>query len=70
MASSEQVAGASAPVPEPSNQPPGRSRAVVQGRLPISELAYDRAGGPSPFGDDLQFPLPVEHLRYTHTTTA
>ncbi|GFJ91358.1 succinate dehydrogenase/fumarate reductase iron-sulfur subunit [Phytohabitans rumicis] len=28
------------------------------GRLPISEITFDKAGGPSPFGDDLTFPLP------------
>ena len=46
-----------------------RSRNMPDGRLPVSELAFDLPGGPSPFGDDVQFPLPVEQLRYTHTTT-
>ncbi len=46
-----------------------RSQPAKDGRLPVSEVAYDRPGGPSPFGDDIEFPLPVEELRYTHTTT-
>jgi len=35
-------------------------------RLPVSELAFDRPGGPSPFGEDLTFPLPAERLEYRH----
>lgn len=46
-----------------------RSRPVEPGRLPISELAFDRPAAPSPFGDDVVFPLPVEQLQYTHTVT-
>ena len=40
-----------------------RAKVVKPGRLPVSEVAYDRAGAPSPFGDDVTFPLPVENLR-------
>ena len=40
-----------------------------EGRLPVSELIADRAAAPSPFGDDQTFPLPVEELTYTPTTT-
>jgi succinate dehydrogenase / fumarate reductase iron-sulfur subunit len=36
------------------------------GRLPISEFAFDRAAAPSPFGDDVKFPLPSEDLNYHH----
>jgi hypothetical protein len=32
----------------------------------VSEFAADMAGSLSPFGSDLEFPLPVEKLRYTH----
>lgn len=39
------------------------------GHLAVSELLSDRAAAPSPFGDDQTFPLPVEHLTYTPTTT-
>ena len=44
-------------------QPKSRAKVVKPGRLPVSEVAYDRAGAPSPFGDDVTFPLPVENLR-------
>jgi hypothetical protein len=40
-----------------------------RGHLPVSELIADRAAAPSPFGDDQTFPLPVEELTYTPTTT-
>lgn len=33
-------------------------------RLPVSEILFDRAGAASPFGDDLQFPLPAGALNY------
>jgi hypothetical protein len=46
-----------------------RARSPKVGHLAVSELVADRAGGPSPFGDDLTFPLPVEELTYTATTT-
>lgn len=32
----------------------------------ISEFAADVAGSLSPFGDDLEFPLPLERLSYQH----
>jgi hypothetical protein len=35
---------------------------------PISELAADRTGALSPFGD-LTFPLPAEDVPYTHPVT-
>lgn len=69
MASAEQLPGTSVEVGEPSEAVSTRTRPVKPGHLPVSELVADRAGGPSPFGDDLTFPLPVEELRYTHTTT-
>jgi hypothetical protein len=46
-----------------------RARTAKQGHLPVSELVADRAAAPSPFGDDQTFPLPVEELTYTPTTT-
>ena len=39
------------------------------GHLPVSEIVAARAAAPSPFGDDQEFPLPVEDLTYTPTTT-
>jgi hypothetical protein len=62
MATSEHVA-----LPQPPE--PARGVPVKAGRLPVSELAADRPGGPSPVGDDVVFPLPVDELRYTHTVT-
>jgi hypothetical protein len=35
---------------------------------PVSELAADRTGALSPFGD-LTFPLPAEDLPYVHPVT-
>ena len=32
----------------------------------VNELAADQAGSLSPFGPDLEFPLPIEKLNYTH----
>jgi succinate dehydrogenase / fumarate reductase iron-sulfur subunit len=38
------------------------------GRLPVTEFTLDRSGAASPFGDDVEFPLPVEDLNYQHPT--
>ncbi|GIJ80930.1 succinate dehydrogenase / fumarate reductase iron-sulfur subunit [Micromonospora phaseoli] len=38
----------------------------ASGRLPLTELTFDRAAAPSPFGDDVTFPLPPEHLNFAH----
>ena len=37
-------------------------RADAASRLPVSEFLFNRAGAPSPFGEDLQFPLPAGAL--------
>jgi hypothetical protein len=36
----------------------------------ISEFAADSAGPLSPFGSDVEFPLPVDTIRYTHPAPA
>ncbi len=36
----------------------------------VSELAAPAAGASSPFGEESEFPLPVESLRYEHPTEA
>ena len=41
-----------------------------KGHLPVGELASDRPGASSPFGDDLIFPLPAELLNYAHPGAA
>jgi hypothetical protein len=65
----DKLPGTAISVDEPSQETAIRSRPVRSGRLPISEMAYDRPAAPSPFGDDVVFPLPVSELQYTHTTT-
>jgi hypothetical protein len=32
----------------------------------VSEFAADSAGAHSPFGEDVQFPLKLDQLRYVH----
>lgn len=32
----------------------------------VNELAADQAGGLSPFGPEMEFPLPLDKIRYTH----
>jgi hypothetical protein len=32
----------------------------------VNELASDQAGSLSPFGMDVEFPLPLTKIRYTH----
>jgi succinate dehydrogenase / fumarate reductase iron-sulfur subunit len=44
----------------------GGGKAVPDGHLPVTELLSDRPAAPSPFGDDLTFPLPVSDLVYLH----
>ena len=47
--------------------PAGQSASLGEdGRLPLTELTFDRAGAASPFGDDVTFPLPAEDLNYHH----
>jgi succinate dehydrogenase / fumarate reductase iron-sulfur subunit len=48
----------------------GKNPAYGVGHLPINELLFERQGAPSPFGEDIQFPLPVDQLPYTHPSTA
>ena len=37
-----------------------------RGKLPLTELTFSRPAAPSPFGDDVTFPLPTERLNYAH----
>jgi hypothetical protein len=41
---------------------------ATDGEHPISELAADRQGSLSPFGDEA-FPVPAERLQYVHPVT-
>jgi hypothetical protein len=36
----------------------------------VNEVAADQAGSLSPFGPEVQFPLPLEKIWYTHPTAA
>ena len=44
----------------------GRTQIVPAGRVPVSEFAAEVQGGLSPFGDDVQLPLPAELIGYRH----
>jgi succinate dehydrogenase / fumarate reductase iron-sulfur subunit len=57
--------------------PPGvvwhRSQPVVleaqvgpDGKMPLTEVTFDRAGAASPFGDDVTFPIESSSLNYQH----
>jgi succinate dehydrogenase / fumarate reductase iron-sulfur subunit len=48
-------------VPQPQGAPVDE-----RGKLPLSELTFDRPAAPSPFGDDVTFPLPPDELNYAH----
>jgi succinate dehydrogenase / fumarate reductase iron-sulfur subunit len=52
---------------------PERYRSDQAGTVPdfhISELAADVAGAMSPFGPDVEFPLPLDRIDYRHPTPA
>jgi hypothetical protein len=34
----------------------------------VNEIAADQAGGLSPFGADVEFPLPIDKITYVHPT--
>ena len=36
----------------------------------VNELASDKAGSMSPFGPELEFPLPLDKIRYEHPSPA
>ena len=40
----------------------------VDGGPPLTELTSEAAGSLSPFGEDHQFPLPVDRISYVHPT--
>ncbi|GLZ80624.1 hypothetical protein Afil01_54310 [Actinorhabdospora filicis] len=44
-----------------------RVKPVKAGHLAVTELASPFAASSSPFGDDVQFPLPVESLNWTYS---
>ena len=58
------MAGSTPALPEPY-----RANAPEPIDFHVSEIAADVAGAMSPFGD-IEFPLPVEKLFYTHPSRA
>jgi hypothetical protein len=60
------MAGAAPQVPE-LLQP---YQAPAEDDFHISEFATDHPGALSPFGPDVEFPLPLERLNYRHPTRA
>jgi hypothetical protein len=38
----------------------------ADGHLPVSEFAAEVQGGLSPFGEDVEFPLPLDKVAYRH----
>jgi len=43
-----------------------RTQVVPEGRIPVSEFAAEVQGGLSPFGEDIELPLPAEAIVYRH----
>ena len=43
-----------------------KGHVVKEGYLPVSEFLYDKPGAGSPYGDELEFPLPTDQLPYRH----
>ena len=68
MAADDTMPGTGVSADGTSDQP-SKARSPKEGHLAVSELWSDRAAAPSPFGDDQVFPLPVEELTYTRSTT-
>ncbi len=57
------MAGATPNLPEPYRV---NAPAPANPDFHVSEIAAETAGSMSPFGDDVEFPLPVEALNYVH----
>ena len=45
---------------------PRERSAVPDEHLPVSEFAAEVQGGLSPFGEDVEFPLPPDRVAYRH----
>jgi len=63
---SDEEAALTAVIAEKRPVVPSRARIVPEGNLPVSEFAFDRMGAASPFGDDIDLPMPTGRLTYTH----
>jgi hypothetical protein len=69
VAADNKMPGTSVEAGSGSSRTRGQQSPIKEGHLPVSELTADRPAAPSPFGDDQEFPLPVDQLTYTPTTT-
>jgi succinate dehydrogenase / fumarate reductase iron-sulfur subunit len=47
-----------------------KGHVVKEGHLPVSEFLYDKPGAGSPYGDEVEFPLPADKLPYRHPQQA
>jgi succinate dehydrogenase / fumarate reductase iron-sulfur subunit len=63
------VTGVAAGTPFSSARTPRGPHLGADGKLDVAELLAQRAGGPSPFGDEQTFPLPTADLTYNHPDT-
>lgn len=48
--------------------PADADRGASSARLPVTEFAAEVQGGLSPFGEDVEFPLPPDAISYAHPT--
>lgn len=55
---------------EPRLPEPYAPATLHVGDFHVNELAADQAGSLSPFGPDIEFPLPLADLPYRHPTKA
>ena len=51
----------------PGRKNQAKGQVVKDGHLPVSEFLFDRAGAGSPYGEEVEFPLPVDGLSYEHS---
>lgn len=45
-------------------------REISETDFRVNELAADQAGSLPPFGPDVEFPLPIDQIRYVHPSPA
>ncbi|MEU8814496.1 succinate dehydrogenase/fumarate reductase iron-sulfur subunit [Actinoplanes sp. NPDC048796] len=59
------VTGAGDATPFSSARMPENAPVREDGRMDVSEISLPTQGGPSPFGDDISFPLPPDEVSYS-----
>jgi succinate dehydrogenase / fumarate reductase, iron-sulfur subunit len=59
------ASGTSSP-PFSSARQPEPPHVGPDGKLDVAEILSTKPGGPSPFGDELEFPLPSDRVIYRH----